>query len=577
MRPLRCSLLLALVGAVAVAPAQPPAKPDPAKLEAQLRDLEKRIAKVRELPFKQPVQARILPRPATADKGVQGYYSPKDKVLVVYEDVADNYALGVLVHEMAHALQDQHFGLAKLHDPDISSDEELARAALIEGDATLTMIEVLKAEQPKAGAMLDVPLAKAKNTRNAFLYAQGARWVQAAKAKGGWKAVDARYKFPPSTTAEILHPGERIGSVTLGPGKSRGEFGLAEWFKQQGADWATVLDAVAGWRGDRLIESEHGNTVEVIFAKPEQAEALVAVLKKAIRTGDDAHAVERHGPRVLWLVAKDAASLAKLRAAAVAPPTLTITNRQGKEVTFGQMLDELAKADFVCVGESHDSLLHHRIQLQLIQALYAVDPRLGVGMEMFQKPYQSALDGYGQGSIGEEEMLAATEYRTRWGYEWLLYQPIVKFCQANGVPIAALNATRELTRRIREVGVEGLKPEEKAELAGIDFQVKAHRDHWFERLAAMHGQGDAPKEQKEKGYAIMTVWDGYMAKSAAEFLKARGLRRMVVLAGSGHVDRGFGIPDRAAGLAKGKAASVKIVTGDEKAEADLADFTIRVR
>jgi uncharacterized iron-regulated protein len=251
--------------------------------------------------------------------------------------------------------------------------------------------------------------------------------------------------------------------------------------------------------------------------------------------------------------------------------------KERRQLSFGELTDRLSEADMICVGESHDSLLHHRVQLQLIQALYAVDPRLGVGMEMFQKPYQSALDGYGQGSIGEEEMLTATEYRSRWGFEWLLYQPIVKFCQANGVPVAALNATRELTRRIREVAADGLKPEEKAELAGIDFQVKAHRDHWFDRLAAMHGQADAPKEQKEKGYAIMTVWDGYMAKSAAEFLKARGLRRMVVLAGSGHVERGFGIPDRAAAHSGGKAATVKIVTGDEKAEAGLADFTIRVR
>ncbi len=578
---LRTALLLPVLATLVLAPlvlAEPPApaKVDQVRLDAQLRDLEKRITAVRGLAFKKPVQARILPRPANADRGVQGYYDPKTKTLVVHHEVADNYALGVLVHEMVHALQDQHFGLTKLHDPDLTGDEELARAALIEGDAVLTMIEVLKTEQPKAGAMLAVPLSKARNRRNAFLYAQGARYVQALRAKGGWKAVDGRFRFPPSTTAEILHPGERIGSVDLGPGKVSGEFGLAEWLTEQGLAWADTIEAVAGWRGDCRRESDHGTTTEILFAKADQAEALRAVLD-ALAKSKPTVAVERQGTRLFWLNAKDAAGLARLRAEATAPPRLIITTRQGQSISFGQLIDRLAEADFVCVGESHDSDLHHRVQLQIIQALFAVDPRLGVGMEMFQKPYQSALDGYLRGAISEEEMLTATEYRTRWGYEWLLYQPIVRFCQANDIPVAALNAPRELTRRLRAVGVEGLSPEEKAHLDGVDFHVKAHRAHWFDRLAAMHGQADAPKEQKEKGYAIMTAWDGIMAKSAAEFLKARHLRRLVVLAGSGHIDRGFGIPDRAAGLVGGKAMTVKIVLGAEKIEDGLTDFTLRVR
>jgi uncharacterized iron-regulated protein len=570
------AVTLACVGSAAP-PADPTADP---KLEALLRDLEKSIAKVRGLEFKSPVKARILPRPADTDKGLNGYYTPRDKMLVVYKDVAENYAGGVLIHEMVHALQDQHFGLTSLHDPNLTGDEEMARAALIEGDATFTMIEVLKGEQPKVGAMLDVPLSKAKNTRNAFLYGQGARYVQALQQKGGWKAVDSRYKFPPTTTAEILHPGERIGSVNLGD-KGRGEFGLAEWLKGQGTEWPEALASVSGWRGDRSHESDLGKVTEVLLAKTEQADALQATFDKLAKTKGEGplpvRGVARQGARVLFFEAKDSSALARLRNEAGGPPRLLITTRQGQSISFGQLIDRLVEADFVCVGENHDSDPHHRVQLQIIQGLFAVDPRLGVGMEMFQQPYQASLDGYGKGALSEEEMLTATEYRSRWGFEWVLYQPIVRFCKANGLPIGALNATRELTRRIREVGVDGLKPEEKASLDGIDFQVKAHRDYWFDRLAEMHGQPNQPKEQKEKGYAIMTVWDGTMAKNAAEFLKARGLRRLVVLAGSGHIDRGFGIPDRAARASGGKSATVQIVLPDDKADESVTDFTIRVR
>jgi len=45
----------------------------------------------------------------------------------------------------------------------MDTTSDLALAALIEGDATYTMIEVLKKDQPRSRAMLDVPLEKAKN------------------------------------------------------------------------------------------------------------------------------------------------------------------------------------------------------------------------------------------------------------------------------------------------------------------------------------------------------------------------------------------------------------------------------
>ncbi len=148
-------------------------KPDgnQAALDAAVKELVPQIEKVRERKFLKPVVARILPRPKQGAEGIQGYYDLKKKTLFLYDDVKSSYWKGVLIHEMVHVLQDQHFGLKKLHDPFISGDEELARAALIEGDATLTMIEVLGRSSPVA-KMLSVPLEKSRNLQNAFLYAR---------------------------------------------------------------------------------------------------------------------------------------------------------------------------------------------------------------------------------------------------------------------------------------------------------------------------------------------------------------------------------------------------------------------
>ena len=249
----------------------------PKPVDETLRKLEKDIAAARGLEFKTPVIAKVIPRTKESAMGVQGYYSTKDRTLYLYDDIAGNYERGVLIHEMVHALQDQHFGLAKLHQEKFGSDAELALAALIEGDATFTMIEVLKREQPKVTAMLDTSLEKAKNLRNAFLYGMGHRYVKTLKDKGGWAAVNARYKFPPRTTAVILNPG--ASTIDLGPGRSVGAFGLIEMMAGNAEAKPLAIAAASGWIGDRMVEDGAVKSWLIAFDTPEHAERFQAAHK----------------------------------------------------------------------------------------------------------------------------------------------------------------------------------------------------------------------------------------------------------------------------------------------------------
>jgi len=78
----------------------------------------------------------------------------------------------------------------------------------------------------------------------------------------------------------------------------------------------------------------------------------------------------------------------------------------------------------------------------------------------------------------------------------------------------------------------------------------------------------------------MTVRDEHMAASAARFQIDRHLWRMVVLAGSGHIERGFGSPARAVKRTGGKAVTVSFVVDAkaQKAAADpVTDFEVVVK
>ncbi len=576
-----CRFRLALPLVVLFAIAAPALADEPIakqkELETTLRKLEKDIAEVRGLAFKTPVVAKVIARPTDKDKGVQGYYSLKDKTLFIYDDIKGNYERGVLVHEMVHALQDQHFGLKNLHPTGFDSDADLARSALIEGDATFTMIELLKKDQPHVLAMLDTNLDKAKNLQNAFLYGQGARYVKALKEKGGWEAVNAAYKNPPRSTASVLHPGERISIVDLGPGKTRGEYELIATLHGN----AEATKFAAGWRGDRFIEHNNGTVWLLAFADADDATDFARAYRATREGNRGFRAIEQRGARLTVVTAANGGTLHALADIYAGPLTLAICSTKDKKtITFGELTDRLLQADIVCVGESHDSELNHRLQLQIIESLYARDPRLGVGMEMFQRPFQAKLDDYlGGRTKSEERFLKTTEYPTRWGYEWSMYRPIVDFCRNNGVQVAALNVATELKNRISKVGHAGLTDEERGQLGDIDFNVKAHRDYFIELLAKMHGK-DATAEQKERSYQVMTVWDEYMADSAAKFQKERGIRRMVILAGSGHIERGFGIPDRMAKRTGGKTATIKIEVGgdlEKLSKEATTDYVIVVR
>ena len=562
---MHCLPVLTLLVAALNADAEP--------LARRLRELEKEIAAVRGLEFKVPVQAKVIARPAQTGKGKQGYYVPREKTLYLYDDLAGNYEKGVLIHEMVHALQDQHFDLEKLqvtlHGAP-GNDRDLALSALIEGDATFTMIEVLKKDQPKVAGMLAVPLEKSKNLHNAFLYAQGARYVQALKDKGGWARVNSAYRFPPRNTATILNL-SGVASINLGPGQTLGALELLERLLKTPDTRAEAAKAAQAWRGGVVQKHSAGQVTLLALKDAEHAQLLGKIWPK-MEEGKEAVVL---GSRVHFYEAMTPARLKELRDAVEGPPRVTIFSRKtGGLISFGEMIEDLLDADLVCIGENHDSDLHHRLQLQMIKALHARDERLGVGLEMFQKPYQKIINRYFRKELSEEAFLKESEYELRWGYDWSLYRPIVEFCRKNDLPLAALNAPKELIGRISQVGMAALNDVERKELGPIDIQFKEHRAHWYDLLAKMHNNPKATAEQKERSYQVMATWDDFMARTAVDFQNHRQLRRLIILAGSGHIERGFGIPLRAARYSSGKVLTVGFAQGDNH-EA-LTDYQVRL-
>jgi uncharacterized iron-regulated protein len=242
-------------------------------------------------------------------------------------------------------------------------------------------------------------------------------------------------------------------------------------------------------------------------------------------------------------------------------PSRVIDTKRRMAVPLEQALDDLMSSKVVYVAESHNNPHHHAVQGAVVAHLWRRDRSLAIGMEMFQRPFQAALDAYLSGAE-EKELLEKSEYEERWGYDFALYRPIAELARAHQIPIRALNAASELTKKVSKKGLASLSDEELKQLPELDLSSKAHRE-MVHRAFDGHGMDES---RFEHFYAAQVIWDETMADEVARSLSEEdGPKRMVVLAGSGHIRFGFGIPNRAARRgAKPYRVVVPVMLGDDE-------------
>jgi hypothetical protein len=142
------------------------------------------------------------------------FYDFKARKLFVIQPVLPEMTAELLVHELGHALQDQHFGLRKfLNGAGENDDGALARMAVMEGQAMYLMAKA--AERPvelvagEDGAEMEYPvLAKVPLYLKAsllFPYEQGLRF-QAAVCEKHQDCLERVFRQPPVSSAQVMHP-----------------------------------------------------------------------------------------------------------------------------------------------------------------------------------------------------------------------------------------------------------------------------------------------------------------------------------------------------------------------------------
>jgi hypothetical protein len=275
-----------------------------------------------------------------------GYYDPAHKLLAIRNDVADALARGktrdegdlewraTVVHELVHALQDQHLALSTTMELSRTTDEENAFGAVIEGDATLVMLgyvaerqggsmESLVADTAALSRSLhESPLQAGGRLSQApalvrepllFRYREGAVFAARLFARAGWEAVNAAHRrLPPSTQAvrEGTSSASRLDApdlaLALAPAcrsVDRDVLGSLEVGAALGGSALTSTELAKAWRGDDYRVLTCGDRDASLwflrFAAPALARRARAALQRADAQGQSLRVVLQQGRHLL--------------------------------------------------------------------------------------------------------------------------------------------------------------------------------------------------------------------------------------------------------------------------------------
>ena len=224
------------------------------------------------------------------------------------------------------------------------------------------------------------------------------------------------------------------------------------------------------------------------------------------------------------------------------------------------------------IGEHHDNYAHHLNQKSIIQQLHQEGKKIAIGMEMFQRPFQTVLDDYIADKIDEKTMLEKSEYFLRWGYDYKLYRPIMLYAKKNHIPLIALNLKREITKKVSKRGISSLtKKEKKLIPQKLNMDDKAYKERILEVLNDPEHLAAMPAKYRPNIhyiYQAQVLWDETMAQSIASYLKSHPDTIMIVLAGNGHLEYYNGIPNR---LKRRLNIPIHVILQDEKEKPNRAD------
>lgn len=182
--------------------------------------------------------------------------------------------------------------------------------------------------------------------------------------------------------------------------------------------------------------------------------------------------------------------------------------------SWSAMVEDLAKANVVFIGETHNDETTHRVELALLEELLRLRAgKVVLAMEMFDRDVQHALDDYLAGRIDESAFLA----RSRpWPNYATAYRPLVEKARQAGIAVVASNFPRPLIRHVAEAGDrwwEQLTPQQRTT---VPARLLPHPDAYWRRVDNAVRSHAEFFRGGDRLLSTQSLWDNAMGDTCAQ-------------------------------------------------------------
>jgi len=252
--------------------------------------------------------------------------------------------------------------------------------------------------------------------------------------------------------------------------------------------------------------------------------------------------------------------------------TKLVVPASGEEIDWNGLMERIAHADVVLLGELHDHAVGHAVELAVVEDVLDRWPGSALAMEMLERDEQGLVEDWLDGIVDADKFAKLT-FSASWAgpgswASW--YQPILDAARDRGGHIIAANAPRRYVHLASTKGYGPLDalPEDRRGLADHPAELSGgrYRERFWE--LAVHGGGKSkarePGHDKEKPagetapakeaastkldpndpmlpmFRGQQTWDATMAESVARANPSAD-KKVILMVGDFHVEYDGGI------------------------------------
>lgn len=231
----------------------------------------------------------------------------------------------------------------------------------------------------------------------------------------------------------------------------------------------------------------------------------------------------------------------------------------GRALTPQELVERLAVAPRVLVGEQHDNPDHHALQLWLLRQLAAQRPQGSLLMEMLNPDQQAKVDAAQAATRAGQppaDAYQALSWQANW--DWGIYGPLVTYALRQPYPLLSANLDRAQIMQIYK---------QRPTLSGEASTTQRVQATLLDDIRESHC-GLLPEAQMPAMLAVQQQRDRRMA----ERLLAAPTPALL-LAGAFHVRKDLGVPLHLQDLGAGEGNAVLVLAEVGKTvSADSADY-----